>query len=81
MTPHLEQRFRKAYPSVCQIVLRRLVEWKWGRMILFIQFCAGLPYLLDAVYVSRVTCRGVFLQFIRVWGQLALFAGFPRPDY
>ena len=45
MTPHLEQRFRKAYPGVCQIVLRRLVEWKWGRVILFIQFCAGLSYI------------------------------------
>ena len=48
MTPHLEQRFRKAYPSVCQIVLSRLVEWKWGRVILFIQFCAGLTYIRAA---------------------------------
>lgn len=44
MTPPLEQRFRKAYPSVCQIVLRRLVEWKWGRMCLHYTFCAGLAY-------------------------------------
>lgn len=58
MTPHLEQRFRKAYQSVCQIVLSRLVEWKWGRVIPFAQFCAGLPYLLDVVYVSRcISCN------------------------
>lgn len=59
MTPPLEQRFRKAYPSVCQIVLRRLVEWKWGRVCLYIHFCAGLPYLLDAVGLDGVcACSG-----------------------
>ena len=72
MTPHLEQRFRKAYPSVCQIVLRRLVEWKWGRMCLPYTFCAGLPYLRAAARLPGF--RPTFPQFIRIWPYLQGFA-------
>lgn len=81
MTPHLEQRFRKAYPSVCQIVLRRLVEWKWGRVIPFAHFCAGLPYLLDAVYVSRcISCNLYAFGPICMVSALLLMMAVPVDD-
>lgn len=33
-------------------MLRGELEWEWGRVCLYIQFCAGLPYLVDILGVA-----------------------------
>lgn len=73
MTPHLEQRFRKAYPSVCQIVLRRLVEWKWGRVMPFAHLCAGLAYYPRCCSFAGFRC--ISCNLYAFWPYLQGFRG------